>query len=46
MLTLIFDSAVWSIYDNELHMVLNTGTAKIAVIIRADREIVVSVSIS
>jgi hypothetical protein len=46
MLTLIFDSVVWSVYSNVLHMVLNSGIAKIAVIIIGDMQIVVSGPIS
>jgi len=46
LLTLIFDSAVWSTYTNVLRMVLNGVTAKIAVIFIAYKPIMVSVLIS
>jgi len=41
LLTLIFGSGVWSTCSNELHMVLNRGISKIAVIFRAAVQFVV-----
>jgi hypothetical protein len=46
LLILMFDRAVWSTYNNVLHMMLNSGIANIAVIIRGDKQIVVCVPIS
>ena len=46
LLILIFDSTIRSTYINVLHVVLNSGIANIAVIIKSDSQIVISVPVS
>jgi len=46
LLTVVFDSGVRATYSNVLHVVLNSEIANIPVMIRGDRQIVVSVPVS
>jgi len=43
---MMFESTIRSTYINVLHVVLSSGIANIAVIIRSDSQIVISVPVS